>query len=50
MFTSIHGFLSLHCGTLTGFFVVRDGEVKLGRSNSWKVLMDGTDVVVLLID
>ena len=41
MFTSIHAFLSFDCGILTGFFVARDGEVKLGRSDSWKVLMDG---------
>ena len=34
MFTSIHAFLSFDCGTLTGFFVARDGEVKLGRSDT----------------
>ena len=47
MFSSNHIFLSLDSGTLTCFLMAMGEGVKPGRSDSWKVSMDG--VVVLLI-
>ena len=47
MFSSNHVFLSLDRGTLTCFLMAMGEGVNPGRSDSWKVSMDG--VVVLLI-